>query len=364
MFSGTTGSRSSSSSCSAVSVMVRSSFWAAKVKSSGLQVAVHEVDLLQSAKALANVLRTNLSHSIDTLELGIRRGQQLVEAAELAHDVRHDDPRQARDLPEDPVAAGRHRIVEGVQLAVVAQHLGQAGEVEQVLVGQAADLVERDREGVVDVLGQVVVYERSLVAGHADHDLLELHLDQAALGAELDDVALDLDGHAGDELGALQDGEDVVQRGTALELQGRQAGGDLVEAGPVLVEGGQRLVGLGQHHGDVREDVLGAVDVQRDDVAALADGHHERVGLLGDALGRALAGAGLQAQDRGIRDELDVGGGDLRRVAVEDDRAVHLGQLEEQRWREVDVDLDPAGEEEAQVVGIADDEQAAGLRVQ
>ena len=111
--------------------------------------------------------------------------------------------------------------------------------------------------------------EGGLVGGDADHRLLELHLDQPALGAELDDVALDLDRHARDELGALQDGEHVVQRRAALELERGEAGGDLVQAGAVLVERRQRLVGLGEHDGDVLEDVLRAVDVERDDLAAL-----------------------------------------------------------------------------------------------
>ena len=113
--------------------------------------------------------------------------------------------------------------------------------------------------------------QRGLVAGDADHRLLELHLDQPALGAELDDVALDLDRHAGHQLGALEDGQDVVQRHAALELERGQAGGDLVEARAVLVQRGQRLVGLGQDGGDLLEDVLRAVDVERDDVAALGD---------------------------------------------------------------------------------------------
>ena len=115
------------------------------------------------------------------------------------------------------------------------------------------------------------MHERGLVGGGADHRLLELHLDQPALGAELDDVALDLDRHARDELGALEHGEHVVQGRAALELEGGEAGRDLVEARAVLVERGQRLVGLGQHDGDVLEDVLRAVDVERDDLAPLGD---------------------------------------------------------------------------------------------
>ena len=124
------------------------------------------------------------------------------------------------------------------------------------------------------------MHERGLLGRGADHRLLELHLDQPALAAELDDVALDLDRHARHELRALQHRQHVVQRRAALELQRGQAGGDLVQAGAVLLERRQRLVGLGEHHRDVLEDVLHAVDVDRDDLAALGDRDHERFGLL------------------------------------------------------------------------------------
>ena len=103
--------------------------------------------------------------------------------------------------PRIAVAAGRDGIVERVDLAVVAEQLGEAAEVEQVLVRQARDVVEHGGEGSSAGVGEVVVQQRGLVAGDADHRLLELHLDQAALGAELDDVALDLDRHARHELG-------------------------------------------------------------------------------------------------------------------------------------------------------------------
>src|ERR1700750_2920792 len=105
----------------------------------------------------------------------------------------------ASTVSSSAAAAARHRIVEGVDLAVVAEQLGEAPEVQEVLVREPADLVQRAGEGLVAVLGEVVVHERRLVGGGADHRLLELHLDEPALGAELDDVALDLYGHAGDE---------------------------------------------------------------------------------------------------------------------------------------------------------------------
>ena len=184
------------------------------------------------------------------------------------------------------------------------------------------------------------MHERGLVRGHAHHRLLELHLDQPPLGAELDDVALDLHRHARDELAALEHCEHVVERDAALELERGEARGYLVEAAAVLVESGERLVGFGEHHRDVLEDVLGPVEVERHDVAAGGDGDHERVGLLGHALRGAVPRARFERQDRGIGHQLHVCPTDLGRVRVEDDRAVHLRHLVQQRGCVVDVELD------------------------
>src|ERR1700722_12239063 len=124
----TTLSPSSNSMTSAVIVTSMSSSGSrpassSRPTSSGLQVAVHEVDFLQPAKALADVLRPNLSHAVDRLELGVARGEQVVKAAEPADDARDDELRQARDATEDAVAARRDRVVERADLAVVAQQL-------------------------------------------------------------------------------------------------------------------------------------------------------------------------------------------------------------------------------------------------
>src|SRR5882757_5691736 len=96
---------------------------------SSLQVAVHEVDLLQPAQALADVLRPDLADTLDRLQVGVGRGQQLVETAELANDLRHDHLRQPRDAAEHAVTARRDRIVERVELAVVPEQLGEPPEV-------------------------------------------------------------------------------------------------------------------------------------------------------------------------------------------------------------------------------------------
>ena len=184
---------------------------------------------------------------------------------ELAHDRLNHHLGNARDAPQDAVAAWRGGMVEGVQLAVVAEQLGQPTEVEQVLMRQPGERVQHHREPLLRGLDDVVAHQRRLVGGDPDHRLLELHLDQAPLGAQLDDVALDLHGHARDELGALEHGQHVVQGHPALELERGQPRRDLVEAAAVLVERRQRLVGLGEHDGDVLEDVLRAVEVERDD---------------------------------------------------------------------------------------------------
>src|SRR6188472_4754351 len=101
-----------------------------------LEIAVDEVDLLQPAQALTDVLGADLPHAFDGLELGVRGSEHLVEPAELLDDLLYDKLGQPRDAAEDPVAARRHRIVERVELAVVAEQFGQPTEVEQVLMSE------------------------------------------------------------------------------------------------------------------------------------------------------------------------------------------------------------------------------------
>src|SRR3954469_17859815 len=109
MFSGSGAASRSSGSCSSIVSGIGVPPWwrpAAGLVSLRLQVAVNEVDLLQSAQVLADLLGPALPHALDRLPLGVRRGQHLVEPAERLHDVGHDEPRQARDAPEYAEAAG------------------------------------------------------------------------------------------------------------------------------------------------------------------------------------------------------------------------------------------------------------------
>src|SRR3984957_17346548 len=115
---------------------------------SSLQVAVHEVVLLQPAQGLADVLRPDLADPLDRLQVGVGRGQQLVETAELADELRHAPLRQPWDAAEHAVTARRDRIVERVELAVVSEQLGEPPEVEQVLVCEPADLLQAGGESL------------------------------------------------------------------------------------------------------------------------------------------------------------------------------------------------------------------------
>src|SRR5271165_5873317 len=78
-----------------VSSFVSADRWAAH--DSSLYVAIHQVDLLQPSQALADVLGPDLPHSLDRLERGVRGGQQLFQAAELAHYLGDDELGQSGD---------------------------------------------------------------------------------------------------------------------------------------------------------------------------------------------------------------------------------------------------------------------------
>src|SRR2546428_719988 len=58
---------------------------------------------------------------LDSFQLCVGCGENLVQPATLADDRLDHELRQPGDSPQDPVAAWRHGMVEGVQLAVVAE---------------------------------------------------------------------------------------------------------------------------------------------------------------------------------------------------------------------------------------------------
>ena len=118
-------------------------------------------------------------------------------------------------------------------------------------------------------LDEVVLADEAQVGEHAAGELLELQLDEPAVEAELDDVALDLLGDPAHHLRALQHGDDVADRHEVLDLERRQRAGDAVEARLVAAEDLQRLVGAGEDARDAVERLLVALVVHRDDAHLL-----------------------------------------------------------------------------------------------
>src|SRR3712207_9552440 len=83
-----------------------------------LQVPVDEVDLLQAAKALPDLLRAQLSDALDRLQLVGCGGQHHVEASKLAHHALDRHLRKARDVAEDAISARRDREVRSEERRV------------------------------------------------------------------------------------------------------------------------------------------------------------------------------------------------------------------------------------------------------
>ena len=188
-----------------------------------------------------------------------------------------------------------------------------------------------------------------------------MHANQAAFLAELDAVALDLLRHPRRHLGALHDDENVVERDGALELERREARQALVEPLPVGLERREHLVRSREHVRDLPQLVAEVPEEHGHGFPLLRDRDHERVGLLGHTLCRAVPRPRLGGGDRRVGHELDVRVDELRDVGVDDDGAVHLGQLVEELGREGKVEPHPAREEEGDVVGLVDDDERAVL---
>src|SRR5919106_45716 len=263
-----------------------------------LQVTVDQVVLLQPAQPLANLAGTDGADAVDGLEVAMTRADDLVEAREVGEDLADDRVREPRNAREHAVAARRDRVVDRVRVPVIAEQLGELLELEQLVLRQRRELLEHACRGGRFPAHLVVVHDGHLVARDVLHELVELHADEPPLRSELDAVALDLLGHAGGHLGALENDEDVVEHDRALELERRQAGEPLLEALPVGLERPERLVRPREELRDLRELVAKLVDEDRHRLALLRDRDDERLRLLGDALGGTVPRPRLRRGDR------------------------------------------------------------------
>src|SRR5688500_14294382 len=160
-----------------------------------LWVTVDKVDLLKPAQALADVAGPALPDALDRGELGIGGGEDRIEVPEAVDDALRHQAGQPRNALERAVSARAHRELEGARLAVVAEQLGEAAKVEHLLVRERCELFENLLNAPLTVLRRVVADQRDALRHDADGRLLELHLDQSPLRAQLDDVALHLGGH-------------------------------------------------------------------------------------------------------------------------------------------------------------------------
>ena len=236
---------------------------------------------------------------------------------------------------------------------------GHLLQVEQLVGGQLGQALHDLFQLPVRGADEVVLGHQAAVVLDAAHELLELQQHEAALGAELDDVLLDLVGDAPHHLGPLEDRDGVAHGDEVLDLEGRQRAGDGVEAVLVALQGLQGLVGLGQHPGDGLERVLLVVAVDRDDRHGLRHRDDRHVDLAGHPLGGAVPGAGLRRGDVGVGHEVHVAPGHPRAVGGQNEGAVHLGQLRQPLGGELGVEQEPAGAHRQHLRPVADDDQGA-----
>src|SRR5690606_22959629 len=117
---------------------------------------------------------------------------------------------------------------------------------------------------------------------------------------------------------------DVAQRRRVLQLGRGEVEQGVFELDLVALERLQGLVGPVEEAADVLQEVLGTAGVEIDDAHLLAGRHDGHVERPGDALGGAVAGAGLAGRHGGVGHEVDVRPGDAVAGGRDDDRPVHL----------------------------------------
>src|SRR5438309_7763605 len=141
---------------------------------SELEIPVDEVVLLQAAETLADLASAYGADTADRLEVPLRRANDRLEVAEVADDLLHHVVRQPRDVRQDPEAARRHRVVERIDVARVAEQLGEPLRFEQLAVRERVQPFERQFGARPGAVGVVVVDDRGAFGRHLADELVQL----------------------------------------------------------------------------------------------------------------------------------------------------------------------------------------------
>src|SRR5690606_19096079 len=99
----------------------------------GSDVTFEDAGLGESGEALADGPGALLTDAVDAHELVDPGGEQLLQAAEVAHQPVHDRGGQPGDLRQPPVPAGAHGAVERVVPGGQPEDPGDVGQVEQLV---------------------------------------------------------------------------------------------------------------------------------------------------------------------------------------------------------------------------------------
>ena len=229
---------------------------------------------------------------------------------------------------------------------------------------QPHQLVDGQRERFVGVLDQIIVHEGRLIGRDTDHRLVELHLDQPPFSSELDDVALDLD-YSPELLYELakMDGA-IVLSSNATKIA--QVNVQLTPDPTILTfETGTRHR-TAERVSKQTDAIVVAVSERREVVSLYVDGMKYILEDIPVVL--AKANQALATLDK-YRSRLDQVSTRLTALEFEGGATLHdvltvLQRAELVTRMAVEIELDPAGEQERQLVGIADHDQAAGVRVE
>ena len=185
-------------------------------------------------------------------------------------------------------------------------------------------------------------------------ELLELHLHELALVAQLDNAILKLSLCLLHDLEARENPGDIGERNVVIELEGRQTQQGAVERLTGGLKRGDELVDRAHDGGDGLDLIALAVNVHVDDGTTGRDRDHDGIGEHRHASGSAVTHARLARGKRGIGIEVEVGAQDLGEVAVDNDGTVHLGELEQAVRGERNVEWEAVVTGSEHVFGVAD----------